>query len=473
MSVSGPLDIFGDLFLSAVEDIVDLSGVIKVNAIVVEATIFKVSIDNIETTPSGEITFHGTGLNGKDQLVLAEGIVDLVVHSQFTSNEGHVVIDGQKIVHSGLERILDKLQTSRREFSFMGTGNDDLTITDDGEKDNGISRISSESRSLILDFTNPTDQIRLNSGDGNDFISLTQFDHLAMDSIFNAEIQIDSGNGDDVIYALLIELNLVLIGGNGNDFIQSGVGNDKIIGGRGSDILIGSSGKDIIEGGNGNDILFGDNALVDNITTGELLVVQTINPMEGNDDLIDAGNGDDVVVGGAGSDIISGDDGHDILMGDHGLYSLSLPANQNFISLFTGANERGGNDVIFGGDGDDFILGQQGNDKLFGGKGEDDILGGHNVLDGADGEDQLYGGNDPDVILGDNGLILRHILSGDGLTWQRFPGPNGAVIREISLFDDLDLNGGSDTISGGPGDDIIHGQVGDDILDVRDRKNGN
>lgn len=81
---------------------------------------------------------------------------------------------------------------------------------------------------------------------------------------------------------------------------------------------------------------------------------------------------------------------------------ISRPANQTFVSIFTGEADGAGNDVIHGDAGDDFILGQQGEDRIFGGAGEDDLTGGHNVLSGVDGDDFIDGGDEADDTVGDD-----------------------------------------------------------------------
>jgi VCBS repeat-containing protein len=63
----------------------------------------------------------------------------------------------------------------------------------------------------------------------------------------------------------------VLKGGDGNDHLEGGAGNDTLIGGAGDDILLGGEGSDRLEGGAGNDTLMG-------------------------------GAGDDIMVGGDGQD---------------------------------------------------------------------------------------------------------------------------------------------------------------------------
>lgn len=52
---------------------------------------------------------------------------------------------------------------------------------------------------------------------------------------------------------------VILIGGNGNDYLKGGSANDTLDGGNGNDTLIGQNGNDILRGDNGNDSLNGGN----------------------------------------------------------------------------------------------------------------------------------------------------------------------------------------------------------------------
>ena len=79
--------------------------------------------------------------------------------------------------------------------------------------------------------------------------------------------------------------------------------------------------------------------------------VQEVIAVATGDDRIFGGNGDDFVVGMRGVDEIHGDNGNDIVIGG--------PAN----------------DVLFGDNGDDFIFGTFGNDSLAGGNGDDFLSG--------------------------------------------------------------------------------------------------
>ena len=61
--------------------------------------------------------------------------------------------------------------------------------------------------------------------------------------------------------------------------------------------------------------------------------------------------------------------------------------------------EYGGQDQIYGGEGDDFIVAGEDNDYVEGNEGSDDIIGGHNSKYGQPGHDVLYGNEGDDYIL--------------------------------------------------------------------------
>lgn len=80
---------------------------------------------------------------------------------------------------------------------------------------------------------------------------------------------------------------------------------------------------------------------------------------------------------------------------------------------------RGGNDIIYGGDGDDIIYGQGGNDTLYGGEGNDILYGGT----GADTFVWEIGDTGDDVIkdfkIAEGDKIDLSALVGYGVTWDQ------------------------------------------------------
>jgi len=264
-------------------------------------------------------------------------------------------------------------------------------------------------------------------------------------------------------------------------------GMDAITTGGGPDIVFGGNSQDMIQSGLGNDHVNGDNGFayfLDNDGNAGLFeIVQTTDPLIGGDDLIFAGGGYDVVFGGTNQDVIFGGADADLLLGDHGRFDRSLPADQNWYSIFTSNVDAGAADEIYGDDGEfadsndlradrfhDIIMGQQGADIIFGGPGDDDITGGHNVLGGDDGGDTIDGQAGADLILGDNGVIYRTVVeidpeAAEAIEWATYPAPFADLRRRIVRYDEEDKIEGDDIINGGAGRDNVHGQRGDDIID--------
>lgn len=140
-------------------------------------------------------------------------------------------------------------------------------------------------------------------------------------------------------------------------------GNDYLEGGSGAvDYIVGGGYNDTIEGNDGMDLVFGDHARIDfYVQSHQLRYATTIETAcTGGDDYIDLGEGDDIGFGGAYNDVIYGQGGQDILLGDFGYYDAEvefLPF-QHFVSDIHNPHDTG-DDEIYGGDDDDFIMGQE------------------------------------------------------------------------------------------------------------------
>ncbi len=338
------------------------------------------------------------------------------------------------------------------------------------------------------------------------------------------------GNGDNIVFGdngRLIGTSDEALADNGLPIslaslatIDAAIGDADIINtGLGADIILGGAGGDDIKANAGDgpavfdksNILLGDHGEMQfhNPVSGTNFpsLVRSIDLLEGGSDTIQSGAGNDLIIGGTAGDLIYALGGQDVIAGDHlevtGTIDLStLPLDNLTDEAITATSigitgaDAGGDDTIFGGAGDDFIMGQQGADTIFGGAGDDDIIGGHNVAGGADAGDALDGGAGDDVVLGDNGAILRthnlidtrmRVLSGtqiygtnvhadqgdvnDGqllVTDQAQINVDGTTQRAITLFDhEVGASAsiyGDDHIAGGSEDDMIFGQLGDDVI---------
>ncbi|MFQ2219279.1 Ig-like domain-containing protein, partial [Aeromonas enteropelogenes] len=151
-------------------------------------------------------------------------------------------------------------------------------------------------------------------------------------------------------------------------------------------------GSDTVLGGEGNDILFGDSINTDHLPWG----------VDGNP--------------AKPADWVDGQ-GLDGLKAFLTLKEGSAPSEvaiYNYIEAHHGDLEvsqdtRGGDDILYGGQGNDILFGQGGNDILFGGAGSDHLYGGV-------GNDILVGGLGNDILKGDAGSDIFSWLKGDAET---------------------------------------------------------
>ncbi|OEF50428.1 RTX toxin [Enterovibrio norvegicus] len=196
----------------------------------------------------------------------------------------------------------------------------------------------------------------------------------------------------------------------------------------------------------------------------------TGDPTIGGNDSLYGYDGDDRLYGEGGDDSLIGGDGNDVLSGGEGDDRMW---------------GEDGDDLIHGGNGDDRLFGQNGNDTLEGGVGDDELRGGrgNDTLSGGDGDDLIFGQAGDDTIIAGAGDDELWADDGDDIVH----GTAGSNYIDTGDGDDLvfggidddeiyggrgndDLRGGSsdDEIYGEDGDDILRGQRGDDYLDGGD-----
>lgn len=193
-----------------------------------------------------------------------------------------------------------------------------------------------------------TDQLVLTTGASDDRIEVGQRDDGTLDVRVNGEqyevrlgatqeLSIRAGAGNDVICVPShVTVNIVVDGGDGNDYIRTGAGDDRIDGGAGDDVIFGGDGRNDIFGNSGDDRIFGGQGA----------------------DVIHGGDGNDRIYGRGGNNFIDGGAGDDVISGGSG------------------------NNILSGGRGDDVIRSGLGNDRIYAGAGNNQVStsGGHNVI---------------------------------------------------------------------------------------------
>jgi Ca2+-binding RTX toxin-like protein len=283
---------------------------------------------------------------------------------------------------------------------------------------------------------------------------------------------INAGGGNDYVE-----------GGDGNDLIQGAGGNDTILGGAGDDTIAASAGNNQLFGGEGNDVLFSG-------TRASILVGG-----EGNDTLqarIDQTNSNHTLEGGSGADlfaILNASAAHvaelqitdfntaqdafsidgvmdDVIM-NQGVYLVHTGTGIRFthrtgdILHFDGLNPEdiaqayglNGDDTIIGNGQDEYIYGGEGNNNLDGANGNDLITAGR-------GNDTMYGGNGNDTIAGKNGADWLFGGNGDDVIY----GNSG----QNRIFGEA----GNDRLYSGQQSSRMYGGEGDDYLEARVDKAG-
>ncbi|MEA5550937.1 calcium-binding protein [Anabaena cylindrica UHCC 0172] len=168
----------------------------------------------------------------------------------------------------------DTLYTSGTEAIFVDGGNGNDTLIGGDNNDFLIGGLGADKLQggkgndvLLIDAE---DQV-INAGEGLDAIFVSTSDSITLDlNQINAEF-IFSHDGNDHI-TNSGQQDVIIYGGNGNDYLVGGAGIDLIQGGDGDDFLSGrftneslnnniaenttETGKDLLEGGNGNDLYF-------------------------------------------------------------------------------------------------------------------------------------------------------------------------------------------------------------------------
>lgn len=264
--------------------------------------------------------------------------------------------------------------------------------------------------------------------------------------------RVEAGEGDDwVVPTSSAELPITLMGGPGDDRLESGPTGSTLDGGPGQDTLAGSRVADVLRGGDGSDKLSG-------------------------------GDGTDRLEGGAGDDILM-PDGYervnaDVVDGGPGFDSVEADYSSRFSDVDppVAVTLAGGADDGRPGEGDDlqgvekvwlsvggtftgtegaeeFRLSQVGTPSVMTGFGGDDRLragDGEDRLDGGAGNDHLDGGFGDDLIVGGPGrdTIFGDLAGGDcGPAWCKYPYGNDTIEARDGEADSITCGAGTDVVT--------------------------
>lgn len=264
--------------------------------------------------------------------VTTEGLIRQAAAVGFTTNplgyEWNIVDDGLRFATENNEASSYVIGTetgqtiSTADFnvqSIYGNRGDDTLIGDAGDNwligggGSDIFNAGAGDDFLFVDIYDAQENI--DGGDGIDIVYATGFFGMQF-SMGDANIEVfNGGSGHDLVYGNSLS-NVFVRGGGGNDMIFGGVADDALAGEDGDDVIDGNYGDDVIRGHRGNDRLYGN--FGDDYLDGGL----------GND-IIEGEAGNDVIIGSQGNDSINGGDGFDLLeyKGKYDQYITRLTAN--------------------------------------------------------------------------------------------------------------------------------------------------
>ena len=472
--------------------------------------VFQIDCSGGPPVPDGGVQIAGgTEQSNGDSLHLDGGNFATITHRFTDASSGTITIDSEApITYAGLEPISDKLVASGNRVFEFADADDEITVGDDDDDTNGISRISSTSSSETVDFLMSTGSlITIRTGAGNDQVTASD-----LDPTVSSPLTIGGESGDDTLDASAMTDPVTLSGGTGDDSLTGGGGNDlangqsgddRIVGGAGDDNLLGGSGRDRLDGGGGNDrlraqgfsgdtlvgsdgsdllsggigfdrltvsndadITLADSQLTIGTASHQLADIERAELSGGSSaNVIDASgfSGDTTLTGGEGADTLTGSAGTATLLetSDSNLTltdtQLVGPTTDTLSAIDRAKLVGGSSDNVFdtggfagpvtlrGGSGDDTMIGGAEDDLIFGGTGNDSITSGA-------GNDDVRAGSGNDTI-----------EAGEGDDSIRAAAGNDSVLGQAGN-DTLNGATGRDTLDGGVGDDALSGLDGSDQL---------
>jgi Ca2+-binding RTX toxin-like protein len=201
-------------------------------------------------TPGDQLNVIGNGLNHGSYLP-----------NSLTSGAGQVTVDGSQIHFTGLEPVVI---SGMFEFTFVTpNSNDDLTV---GSPAAGQNRISGTSGAVAFESLTffDVDHFKIDTATNDAPLSAFPSNDIVRTASLLVATDLDSftielGLGDDSVPFGVSpsdpDVQVTIIGGQGDDFLVGGSGNDYLDGGPGRDHIQGGRGGDVILGGDDADFI--------------------------------------------------------------------------------------------------------------------------------------------------------------------------------------------------------------------------
>ena len=160
-------------------------------------------------------------------------------------------------------------------------------------------------------------------------------------------------------------------------------------------------------------------------------------------------------------DTINGFDGNDILNGLGTNDTLNGGAGNDIL------NGGAGNDVLNGGAGNDTLIGGAGVDTLNGGDGNDNIRsdGDGGTYRGEAGNDVMFSGLGNETMDGGTGVdLIDHTAFNGNYVFNMTTGLTNFAGESYTNFENVNMGGGNDTVTGNASNNVINGGAGNDTL---------
>ena len=209
------------------------------------------------TYVSGHSTFSGAGAAvlgaffGTDQVAFVlKSEVAGVADRGFSGFKQAAAEAGISRIYGGIHFNFDNVEGLKAgEKIGQLVANTFLTIKPTVSLTNGV---------LTVTGSNANDTIRLDQYSGGVLVNINGQILMRTLSSSVKKIVVDAGDGDDsVAISNTFNIETLIYGGAGNDYLSGGSGKDVIYGGAGNDRIYGNAGNDQLFGNDGDDILDG------------------------------------------------------------------------------------------------------------------------------------------------------------------------------------------------------------------------